>query len=75
MLLNALNFYIWASVVDSHLTGPQMTMDHISGIQYADFLERTLPLLLGGVSLSIQRGMCFHHDSAISTFHIECTIG
>jgi hypothetical protein len=36
---------IWARIIDDYVTGPRVIQSHLSGIQYADFLEETLPFL------------------------------
>jgi hypothetical protein len=41
-----------------------MVANHIGGIQYTDFLERTLPNLLEDTPLNVHKGMWFHHYSA-----------
>jgi hypothetical protein len=39
-----------------------MIVNHHSGIQNAEFLERTFPILLVDTALSVLEGMLFQHD-------------
>jgi hypothetical protein len=47
-----------------------LTREYLSGIQYIDYLEKTLPVLLENTLLNVHEGMWFQHDSACPhTYH------
>jgi hypothetical protein len=50
---------IWTRNVDDYLIEQFMIVNHLSGIQYANFLTRTFPLLLNDVPLNVHDGMWF----------------
>jgi hypothetical protein len=47
-------------------------VNRICGIQNADFLQRTLPILLQDVPLNIREGMWFHYSGAPP--HFSCQV-
>jgi hypothetical protein len=56
---------------------PYVIVNHLIVIQYADFLERTLSLLLKDVPLNIRKDMWFQHHRPVPlpTFHAKCIVG
>jgi hypothetical protein len=44
---------VLARIVDDYVTGPHVIQSNLSGIQDADFLEETIPLLQEDVPLHI----------------------
>lgn len=42
--------------VGDYLIDPYVIVNHLSGIQYANFLTRTLPLLLDDIPFSVHDG-------------------
>jgi hypothetical protein len=68
---------IWARIVHDYLTGLHVVANHLGRIQYPDFPEGTLPILLGDVPLNVRKGMWFLHDGALSlpTFHAKWVNG
>jgi hypothetical protein len=65
---------VWAGIVDSFLIGPYIIVNHHSGIQYADFLERALPLLLVDIAVNVWEGM-FQPDGTPLNFSCEGIFG
>jgi hypothetical protein len=50
---------VWAGIVDDYVIGPFVIHDRLSGVQYTDFLEETLLLLLENVLLRVRESMWF----------------
>jgi hypothetical protein len=36
---------VWIGIADGYVTGPYVIQDHLGGVEYADILEETFPLL------------------------------
>jgi hypothetical protein len=51
------NISIWAGTVNDCLIGPYLIANCLSGIQYAEFLERTLLFILKVVPVILDDGM------------------
>jgi hypothetical protein len=75
MVLDALHFNrdlvsACAGILDDYLTAPYVIANRLAGIEYADFLQRTLPLSLEEIPLNIEGATCFHLDGAL--LHFPC---
>jgi hypothetical protein len=62
-------------IIGNYLTGPFVTVNHLTEIQYADFLESALPPLLKDVPLMFMRACGFGMMVLLPTFHAKCVIG
>jgi hypothetical protein len=51
------NICILARIIGNYIPGPYMVENHLNGIKYTDFVERTLPLLVEDVPLDVHEGV------------------
>jgi hypothetical protein len=59
---------VWAGIVDYHLIGPYVIEDRISGAQYLNFLQETLPILTDDLPLNVRQDMWNQLDGALAHF-------
>jgi hypothetical protein len=59
---------VGVTIMDIYPTGPHMVANTVVGIQYADFLERTLAVLLKDVPLSVHKSIWFQHNNTSTKF-------
>jgi hypothetical protein len=46
-----LSVNIWARIIHHYLFEPYTILNYVFGVKYTNFLERTLPLFIGGCTL------------------------
>jgi hypothetical protein len=59
---------IWAGIVDDHLIGPYVTEHRMSGVQYLNFLQKTLRILMDDLPLNVRQDMRYQLDGAPAHF-------
>jgi hypothetical protein len=64
-----------AVITDGYITGLYMTVNHLGGLQYADFHERTLPLYWTMYPLMFARTCGFSTTVHLHTFQAMCITG
>lgn len=64
---------IWAGIVGTHLLGPVIQPERLTGAAYLQFLQTTLPDLLDSVPLAVRINLWFQHDGAPTHFSVDAT--
>jgi hypothetical protein len=59
---------VWAGIVDDHLIGPYVIEDLTGSAQYLNFLQETLPILIGNLPLNVRQSMWYQLDGAPAHF-------
>jgi hypothetical protein len=66
--LQRFNISIWAGTINDCLIEPYLIATCLSGIQYAEFLERTCLFVLEVVLVILDEGIWFQQDDAPPRF-------
>lgn len=67
-----LSINVWFGIVHDLLTGPYRLPARLTGPVYGDFLEHSLPQLLGNVPLHVCQRMWFMHNKVSALFQHVC---
>jgi hypothetical protein len=60
-----------AEIIHDYITGKYVTVDHLSGIQYSDVIERTLPLQWGMYLIMFVKACGFSMSASLFTSNVE----
>lgn len=62
---------VWCGILDGRIIGPYIFNESLTGLNYLNFLNNELPVLLEDVTLDIRRSMLFQHDGCPAHFAVN----
>lgn len=61
---------VWAGIIGDNLLGPVFLPNRLNGVNYLEFLQEQLPVLLEDVPLNVLQNHYFMHDGAPAHFSL-----